>query len=201
MSEGGDTVPRVRPGRLRETGLLPQLVARVLGRRFGLRPLGLFLVLGRHRPLFRAWLLFSSRLLRGTVLTRREVELVILRVATARDCAYELDHHRRLAGRAGITDEELDHLRTGSSAPWAAREKVLLQAVEELHHARDVTDDTWAALRAHFPERAAIEICLLAGHYELLATTITTLRLPLDQPRGRVSRTRQVPRETPPPPP
>jgi AhpD family alkylhydroperoxidase len=181
----GTVVPRVRPGTFRETGLLPQLVAWVLGRRFGLRPLGLFLVLGRHRPLFRAWLLFSSRLLRGTVLTRREVELVILRVAMARDCAYELDHHHRLAGRAGISDHELDNLRAGSSAPWPEREKVLLKAVEELHHARDVTDDTWAALRAHFPERAAIEICLLAGHYELLATTITTLRLPLDRPRRR----------------
>jgi AhpD family alkylhydroperoxidase len=187
VSEGGSTagadVARVRPGRLRETGLLPQLVARVLGRRFGLRPLGLFLVLGRHRPLFRTWLLFSSRLLRGTVLTRREVELVILRVAMLRDCAYELDHHLRLAGRAGITDRELANLRTGSSASWAEREQVLLKCVEELHHAHDITGDTWAALRAHFPERAAIEICLLAGHYELLATTITALRLPLDRPR------------------
>lgn len=175
---------RVRPGSLRETGLLPQLVARVLGRRFGLRPLGLFLVLGRHRPLFRTWLVFSSRLLRGTVLSRREVELVILRVALLRDCAYELDHHLRLGRRAGLGDRELADLRTGSTAPaWPERERVLLTAVEELHHARDITDDTWAALRTHFPERAAIEICLLAGHYELLATTITALRIPTDQPR------------------
>lgn len=175
---------RVHPGAARETGLLPQLIARVLGRRFGLRPLGLFLVLGRHRPLFRAWLVFSSRLLRGTVLTRREVELVILRVAMLRDCAYELDHHLRLGRRVGLGDRELADLRTGSTAPgWSARERVLLTAVEELHHARDITDDTWAALRTHFPERAAIEICLLAGHYELLATTITALRIPVDQPR------------------
>jgi AhpD family alkylhydroperoxidase len=175
---------RVHPGAARETGLLPQLIARVLGRRFGLRPLGLFLVLGRHGPLFRSWLVFSSRLLRGTVLTRREVELVILRVAMLRDCAYELDHHLRLGRRVGLGDRELADLRTGSTAPgWSDRERVLLTAVEELHHARDITDDTWAALRTHFPERAAIEICLLAGHYELLATTITALRIPVDQPR------------------
>jgi AhpD family alkylhydroperoxidase len=175
---------RVRPGTTRETGLLPQLVARVTGRRYGLRPVGLFLVLGRHRPLFRAWLHFSARLLRGTVLTRREVELVILRVAMLRDCAYELDHHLRLGRRAGLGDRELTDLRTGSTAPgWPARERVLLAAVEELHHDRDVTDETWAELRTHFPERAAIELCLLAGHYELLATTITALRLPVDEPR------------------
>ena len=176
---------RVRAGTVRETGLLPQVVARVLGRRFGLRPLGLFLVLGRHRPLFRVWLLFSARLLRGTVLTRREVELVILRVAVLRNCAYELDHHLRLGRRAGLSDRELADLRVGSSvAGWSERERVLLAATEELHHARDISDETWAALRTHFPERAAVELCLLAGHYELLATTITALRLPLDRPLG-----------------
>jgi AhpD family alkylhydroperoxidase len=177
-------VTRIGPGGIRETGLLPQLVARVLGRRFGLKPLGLFLVLGRHRPLFRAWLVFSSRLLRGKVLTRREVELVILRVAILRDCAYELDHHLRLGRRAGLGDRELADLRTGSAAPdWSDRDRVLLTAVEELHHTRDLTDDTWTAVRKHFPERAAIELCLLAGHYELLATTITALRIPVDEPR------------------
>ena len=174
---------RVRPGTTRETGVLAQLIARVIGRRFGLRPLGLFLVLGRHRPLFRSWLMFSSRLLRGTLLTRREVELVILRVANLRDCAYELDHHLRLGRRVGLTDSELADLIVGAAAPdWSPRERALLTAVEELHHKRDLTDGTWAALRTHFPERAAIELCMLAGHYELLATTITALRIPLDEP-------------------
>lgn len=175
---------RVPPGSFRETGVLPQVVARVLGRRFGLRPLGLFLVLGRHRPLFRAWLHFSSRLLRGTVLSRREVELVILRVAILRDCAYELDHHRRLGRRSGIGDRELANLEAGSGAPdWSERERALLTAVEELHRRRDLTDETWTTLRTHFPSKAAIELCLLAGHYELLATTITALRIPLDHAR------------------
>jgi AhpD family alkylhydroperoxidase len=173
---------RVRPGTASETGLLPQLIARTMGRRFGLQPLGLFLVLGRHTKLFRGWLHFSSRLLRGTLLSRREVELVILRVAMLRDCAYELDHHHRLGRRAGLGDREFADLRTGSTAPnWPERERALLAAVEELHHDRDITDETWAALRTHFPERAAIEICLLAGHYELLATTITALRIPVDE--------------------
>ena len=175
---------RVRPGTTRETGFLPQLVARVTGRRFGLRPLGLFLVLGRHRPLFRAWLHFSARLLRGTTLPRREVELVILRVAMLRECDYELDHHVRLGRRQGLGDREFADLGTGSTAPgWSERERVLLTAVEELHRAQDLTDATWAALRTHFAERAAIELCLLVGHYELLATTITALRIPVDRPR------------------
>ena len=175
---------RVRPGTVRETGLLPQLVARVLGRRFGLRPLGLFLVLGRHRPLFRAWLHFSSRLLRGFELSRREVELVILRVAMLRECAYELDHHRRLGVRAGLGAREFAELRVGSQAPgWSSRERALLAAVEELQRDRDISDAAWVGLRACFSERAVVEVCLLVGHYELLATTISALRIPVDSVR------------------
>ena len=61
----------------------------------------------------------------------------------------------------------------------------MLAAVDELHHAGDLTDPTWAALREHLDEREVIELLLLAGHYEMLATTINTLRIVPDQPRPR----------------
>ena len=47
----------------------------------------------------------------------------------------------------------------------------------------DLDDATWAALRAHLDEREAIELCMLVGHYEMLATTIATLRIQTDRPR------------------
>ena len=62
---------------------------------------------------------------------------------------------------------------------------MLLQVVDELQDAGDLTDETWAAVRAHLDERGAIELVLLAAHYDMLATAITTLRVPLDRPRRR----------------
>ena len=59
------------------------------------------MTLGRHRPLFRGWLRFAGRLMPGGKLPRRETEMVILRVAHLRQCAYEFEHHARLARRAG----------------------------------------------------------------------------------------------------
>ena len=38
-------------------------------------------------------------------------------------------------------------------------------------------------LRCHLDEREAIELCLLAGHYEMLATTIKALRIQPEAPR------------------
>jgi AhpD family alkylhydroperoxidase len=152
--------------------------ARMAGRVAGTAPLNLFLVLGRHRRLFRGWLRFAGRLMPGGVLPRRETELVILRVAHLRDCAYERAHHTRLGVRAGLSETDLARIEAGPSAPgWTARERVLLAATDLLHHEHDLDDAAWTALAEHLDERETIELCLLVGHYEMLATTIAALRI------------------------
>ncbi len=159
----------------------------------GTTPPNLFLTLGRNRKLFRGWLRFAGRLMPGGKLPRRETELIILRVAHLTGCEYEQAHHRLLAKRARVTPTEIDGVVEGPSAPcWSDREHVLLAAVDELHDRRDLGDDAWLDLRRHLDEPAALEFLMLVGHYEMLATTINTLRVPLDRPRrargGSVSR-------------
>jgi AhpD family alkylhydroperoxidase len=177
---------RVAPGGRRAVGLFTWIVAGVSGRVTGTTPPNLFLVLGRHRKLFRGWLHFAGRLMPGGTLPRRETELAIVRVAHLRTCEYELAQHRRLAKKAGVDDADLARVIAGPDAPgWTPRERALLMAVDELHHRCDVADATWAELRTHVDERAAIELVVLVAHYEMLATTITALRVPLDEPRRR----------------
>lgn len=184
MSDAPVSSPRVTPGDRRAVGLLTWIVAGVSGRVTGTTRPNLFLVLGRHRRLFRGWLHFAGRLMPGGRLPRRDTELVILRVAHLRSCAYELEHHRQLAGRSGVSTDEVDRVVAGPDAPgWTPRERALLAAVDELHATGDLTDATWDALRGHLDERGAIELVLLASHYEMLATTIRALRIPLDRPR------------------
>ncbi len=176
--------PRVEPGGRGDVGLVNWLVARLLGRVAGTKPPNLFLVLGRHRELFRGWLHFAGRLMPGGRLRRRETELVILRVAHLAGCAYEQAHHRPLAIKAGVSPVEVERvLSPDGESGWSARERVILRTVDALHERRDVTDEEWATLRQHLSEREAIELLLLVGHYEMLATTINTLRIPLDEPR------------------
>lgn len=176
--------PRIAPGGRRDVGPATWLLSRAAGRVGGTRPPALFLVLGRHRRLFRGWLRFAGRLMPRGTLPRRETELVILRVAHLRACAYEFEHHRRLGRRAGVTPADVTRVQAGPGADgWTERERVLLAAVDALHHDRDVDDALWRRLRTHLDEKAAIELLLLAGHYEMLATTITALRLEPDPPR------------------
>ncbi|MET8875559.1 carboxymuconolactone decarboxylase family protein [Nocardia sp. NPDC004604] len=173
--------PRISPGRLRELGPINWVVWQMLSRAAGTDDAHLFSTLGRTKGLFRGWLHFSGRLMPGGRLPRHESELVILRVARLRDCAYEMDHHIRLGRRAGVTPEILERVRTGPSADgWSDKHRALLAAVDELVETRDIGNATWAALAEHYDERSLIEIVLLINQYEGLAATITALRIQRD---------------------
>lgn len=179
--------PRVAPGRLRQVGPGPWVVARVAGWTTGTEPAALFLILGRHRRLFWGWLHFAGRLMPGGRLGRADTELAILRVAHLRDNRYELSHHRHLARRAGLDEAAVERvLAEGPAAhAWTPRQRAILAAVDALHRDRDMDDATWAELRRHLDDRQAIELCQLVGHYEMLATTIRALRIEPDRPSGR----------------
>ncbi|MEV5707574.1 carboxymuconolactone decarboxylase family protein [Actinoallomurus sp. NPDC052274] len=173
------------PGSRRELGAPAWTFVRLAGRRAGTRAPVLFRVLGRHRRLFRGWLHFAGRLMPGGVLPRRETELVILRVAHLRDCRYEFDHHVRLGARAGVTRADLARLveRGPEDDGWSPRERAILAAVDALQAERDLDDAAWERLREHLDDQECIELVMLVGHYDMLATAITALRIPPDLPR------------------
>jgi AhpD family alkylhydroperoxidase len=175
---------RIAPGGLAELGPLNWLLCRAIARGAGTRRAHLFETLGRQRGLFRAWLWFASRLMPGGRLPARTRELVILRVAHLRGCRYELDHHERLGRRAGLDAADLARVAAGpAAAGWSERDRVLLAAVDALVRDRDVDDAAWAALRRDHGEPALVELCLLVGHYDLLAMVIGTLGIERDPPR------------------
>jgi len=176
--------PRIEPGDRRSAGLFAWGFSQLAGRVSRTNPPHLFLTMGRNHKLFRGWLRFAGRLMPGGRLPRRDTELVILRVAHLRSCAYEFEHHVRLGRRAGVTAEDVTRVQAGPTAPgWNAREAALLQAVDGLHRDGDLDDATWAALREHLDEPSAIEFLLLVGHYEMLATFLLTLRIAPDAHR------------------
>ena len=175
---------RIAPGTRRELGLPIWAFSRLAGRATRTAPPAIFTTLGRGRGLFWGWLHFAGRLMPGGKLPRRETELVILRVASVRGCDYEFEHHVRLGKRAGVTAADVERVRAGSTADgWSDHERLLLGATEELLSSRDLGDGIWAELRASYDERRVIELLLLVGHYDMLATTLTTLRLEPDPPR------------------
>jgi AhpD family alkylhydroperoxidase len=125
----------------------------------------------------------------GGRLPRRDTELVILRVAALRGCEYEARHHTGFARAVGLTDAQLARLAdtdagTGTVG-WSGRDATLLAATDRLVADRDLDDACWLRLRAELSEVECVEFCMLVTHYDLLATVLTTLRVPPDEPRCR----------------
>lgn len=172
---------RLPPATLHDLGPVNWLLCRVISRAAGTPEAHLFTTLGRQRSLFRAWLRFAgAMMLRGSI-NRHETEIVILRVAHLRRCDYEIDHHIRLGERAGVNAALVQRIFEGPSAEGLSeRQRVLLAAVDDLVVHKDIHDETWAALRARYSTAQIVELCLLVGHYELLATTIKALRIDRD---------------------
>lgn len=175
---------RIAPGSLRDLGVLRWCFGRVAGKVMGTGPPAIFTTLGRTKGLFTGWLHFAGRLMPFGSLPRREAELVILTVATERRCEYEQEHHRLLGRRAGLTTDEIEAVLAGEEAPTLSRrEEALRSAAQTLVRTKDLDDEQWAELRSVTSEREAIELLLLVGHYDMLATTLLTLRMEPDRQR------------------
>jgi len=126
----------------------------------------------------------------GGVLPRAETELLILRVAHNCGCEYEWRHHERLGVAANLGHEDVERVREGpEAAGWSRRQELLLRAADELHAQRTISDSVWAELRPLYSDRELIELCMLVGHYEMLAMTLNALGVQSDRlRRGRPPR-------------
>lgn len=171
---------RISPGTSKDLGLINSTLCRIAGRVVGGKAPNVFTTLGRQRSLFRAWLWYSSKMMPGGKLPRRETELVILRIATNRECDYEYGHHARIGRKVGVTKDELANIRDAAWSGWSARERAVFAAVDQLGSTKDIDDATWTELQHHLDEPETIELLLLSGQYESLATTLMTLRVQPD---------------------
>jgi alkylhydroperoxidase family enzyme len=167
---------RVPPLPLSSLPVRHRFVARIAGAASGGEPPRVLLTLARHRRLFRHWLPFGRTLLLRPRLPRRDVELLVLRTAWNCSSWYEWAQHARLARRAGLGADAVERVPLGPDVPgWTDRQALLLHAADELHSRRVVTDGTWSRLAVELDEVELIELCLLVGHYEMLAMALNSL--------------------------
>jgi alkylhydroperoxidase family enzyme len=173
--------PRIAPARPRELGPLARIVAEIAGRVTPSGPPNIFTTLGQHPRLFRAWLRYSAHLMPFGKLPRRDTELVILRVAWQCRSAYEWHQHVPIALRVGLTPEEVGGLADDPPANgFTERQRALLAVSDELLSQRMLSDTTWSAVDATLNDREAIELCLLIGNYQGLASAIGGLGIQLE---------------------
>jgi AhpD family alkylhydroperoxidase len=123
---------------------------------------------------------FLLQLLKRGRLSPVERELVILRVAWRLGCVYEWGHHVHTAKRLGVTDSEIETITTDAAAGGSSRLAAFLTATDELLADRALSGETWALARRFASDDELLELCLLVGHYVMVAITLNSVGVQLE---------------------
>ena len=146
------------------------------------RPLNVHSLMANHPKLLDAWWDFRNYSVNGGELEQRDCELVILRVALHMGCWYEWAAHVGRGLAAGLTQEEIERVRSGPGATeWNERDAILLNSVDELVSERAISDSTHAILSEYFTSNQVMDVIAVHGMYITLACMINTWDLELDE--------------------
>lgn len=170
---------------------LPEKVDPIMEKRFaeqrarGAEPINLHLAQGHAPALSAAKGEFVWKLRNETKLGRRLLELVITRVASIMDCAYELHHHLPMIAQAGYSEAQVKAVGGDwrkDKALFEPKEQALLAFVDELCDKGNVTDATWEEAARHFSSQEIVEVCYCATSYYANAMFVRAVRLEVDPP-------------------
>jgi alkylhydroperoxidase family enzyme len=146
------------------------------------RPNNVFATLSHHPELMDRWIQLGNHVLSGSTLSRRERELMILRVGVRCRSRYEFSQHALIAKRAGIADEEIESIRSNpDSIPWSVHEGALIRAVDELHDDSTISDETWALLAASFNDQQMLDVVFTIAAYHMISYALNSCRVELDE--------------------
>ncbi|EFC82604.1 carboxymuconolactone decarboxylase family protein [Parafrankia sp. EUN1f] len=148
------------------------------GRSKALNTLG---TMAHHPELAHAFFTFNGHILRGTTLTLRQREMIVLRVATVRKVGYEWAQHVIMARDLGMTDAEIARVAWGPDAPFLdPLDAALLRAVDELIIDGGIGAATWEFLASKLDVQQLLDIIFTTGTYDMLAMMMSSFELPLD---------------------
>ena len=150
-------------------------------------PLNVHRALANHPAWLCAWFPFRNHVVHGTSLSSRRYELVVLRVATLTDAAYEWKHHVVTAKEAGLDEEEIDRVRRGGAAGWSRDEAALLRAVDECIADRRIREATLDALGESCSPEQVLDIVATVTMYHAMAIVTRTFEIPVDEEKPSFS--------------
>lgn len=128
-------------------------------------------LLAAHPRLPSALRFFAHRMSGKLTFTGERCDLVVLRVLAL--CGLDRPWAQE-EWRLRTTDTDLA-TRAARGTATDGREAALLQAADELHYGRYVTDATWTELKAFLNTAQLIELLTLVGAFRMLAMTCNTL--------------------------
>ena len=147
----------------------------------GVEPLHLFRVMARNKRVL-AKIKAGSLLDRGS-LSLREREIIIDRTTARCGAEYEWGVHiAYFAERVGLTPDQIRATAIGDAKDpaWDARERLLIELVDQLHDTATVAPGLMASLRDEWSDGQVLEMLALAGAYHTISFIANAAAVPLE---------------------
>jgi alkylhydroperoxidase family enzyme len=154
-------------GRIDPPDPLPDAVA--MTARDGEPPPMTIAALGHCEPLVGPFVGWAAALALLGALSKRHHELLALRTAHNCHSEFEWTEHSRFARDAGVTEDELERVASGSHGTWDRNEQLLLIAADELHAHSSINSATWTELSEYFTMAELVEAIYVVGQYTMLS--------------------------------
>jgi alkylhydroperoxidase family enzyme len=134
---------------------------------------------GTFGPFLDYWI--TSKLEMG--FTGREQELVILRMGYHYQCNYVWKHHVPVAREYGVTDEEIEAVKTSPLPPvFSARESALLHLTDEMVEYRTIRDEAWSKWSNELKTSEKIDLISLVSQYVFFSLLNNSLQIEVEEP-------------------
>jgi alkylhydroperoxidase family enzyme len=137
-------------------------------------------VLVQHPGMYRVFLPFLDKLIRGSTLPPRDREILCIRTLALGGDVYETHHHVTIARKAGMTEAEIEAARTGG-AGLSQFDQCLVRTAEELVREQCVSDPTWACLAERYSREQTMEVVFLVGCYTVMAMITRSFGMQVEQ--------------------
>jgi len=141
----------------------------------------LFKALAHSPKIFRDWSRMGTTILLKGEISRRLLEIAIIRVGEINQAKYELNAHHRLGLEFGLTQDQVNDITNWQeSDKFDELERAILQYTDEVSQNIRVSDNTFNVLRKHFSERQMVEITVTIGYYHMVCRFLEPMQIDLD---------------------
>jgi alkylhydroperoxidase family enzyme len=143
--------------------------------------LNIYRTLAHNPAAARGFLGWGRYVLRQNPMDARLRELAILRTGWLCRSGYEWTQHSRLARSIGMTDEEIERIKQGSTAEgWTSDEALVLRAAEELFADSHVSDATWDKLVESFGAEGTMNTVFVVAHYTQVSMILNSFGIQVE---------------------
>lgn len=136
----------------------------------------------RFGPFLEYWVTCKEKM----ALSVREQELVILRMGCLYRSNYVWKHHVPVGREFGVSDAELDAVRTGRYDGFPERERSILALPDELVEQRTIRAERWAADRGPLRKVDVVDLIALVAQYVLFSLMNNALQVQIETSLGDV---------------